>query len=161
MEDKASVLKLAKKLLVECDYIDEEICTAIDYLQCQVDHLKNQQEVLSALQHQERFTGEFGDLRYMVHKIRDSLMEDIRYGKRPREIDEVLLRLEELITIASQFRALQPSVNFTGIENALSPRCSNCSAPCLSAFRKVQFFLLKLIKVIQATHEADSSSKAR
>lgn len=70
MEDKASVLKLAKKLLVECDYVDEEICTAIDYLQCQVDHLKNLQEVLPALQHQERFTGEFGDLRYIVHEIR-------------------------------------------------------------------------------------------
>lgn len=75
-------------------------------------------------------------------------MENIRYGKRPKEIDEILLRLGELITTGNQFRALQPQVNFTGIENALSPRCSNCSAPCLSAFRKVQIFLLKLSKKI-------------
>jgi hypothetical protein len=160
MEDKSSVLRLAKKLLVECDEIDEEICTSIDYLQCQVDHLDNQQKVLSTLQTRQRFDEEFGDFRYLIREIRESLMESIRYGKRTREIDEILLRLGELINLANQSRMLQPVMNFTGIENALSPRCANCSAPCLSAFRKVQVFLLKLNAAIQATYEADSNSKA-
>lgn len=161
LEDKAFALTMAKKLLVKCDDIDEEICTSIDYLQCQVDHLKNQQQVLSVLKHQERFTGEFSDIRHLVRELRDSLMESIRYGKRTREIDEVLLRLGELITIASQLRIMQPPVTFTGIETAISPRCSNCSTSCLSAFRKVQVFLLKLIKAIKTNYEEDSNSKAR
>lgn len=161
MEDKATILQLAKKLLVECDDIDEEICTSIDYLQCQVEHLNNQKEVLSSLKHQARFTREFNDIRYMFHELRDSLMESIRYGKRTREIDEILRGLGELITIASQLQTLRPSINFSGIENAISPRCSNCSERCISAFRKVQVFLLKLIKVIEATYESDSSSQAR
>jgi hypothetical protein len=160
MENKSDVLRLAKKLLVECDDIDEEICISIDYLQCQVDHLNNQQKVLSTLQTRQKFDEEFGDLRYLIREIRDSLMESIRYGKRTREIDEILLRLGELISLANQSRMLQPTINFTGIENTLSPRCSNCSAPCLSAFRKVQVFLLKLNAAIQSTYGADSNSKA-
>lgn len=160
-EDKGSVLRLAKKLLIECDDIDEDICVSIDYLQCQVDHINNQQKVLHTLQTRQRFDEEFGDLRYLVREIRDSLMQSIRYGKRTREIDEILIRLGELINLANQSRMLQPVMNFTGIENMLSPRCTNCSAPCLSAFRKVQVFLLKLHVAIQSTYEAESGSKAR
>ena len=154
MEDREYILKLSKKLLVEID-LDEEIGIAIDYLQCQVDHEKNRQQLLRLLEYRHEFNGEFGELRYMIRELRESLMENLRYGKRTKEVDEILMRLTSLLTLANQAPSIQPSFHFAGAEAALSPRCSTCTESCRSAFRRVQVFLRKVIRELVSENAKD------
>lgn len=150
IENKNSVAKMARKIMVECDDLDEDLCLAVDYLQCQIEHASNQHEILSFLQHQQRFNGEIGDLRHEFRDLRERLLSDLRYGKRTEEIDKVLTHLSTITMLANQMPAIQPIINFAGIEKALSPRCTNCTDTCRSAFRRVQVFLRKLIKACES-----------
>jgi len=154
MENREYILKLSKKLLVEID-LDEEIGMAIDYLQCQVDHENNRRQLLHLLEYRHEFNGGFRELRYMIRELRESLMENIRYGKRTQELDEILMKLTSLLTLANQAPSIQPSFNFAGAEAALSPRCSTCTEPCRSAFRRVQVFLRKVIRELVSENAKD------
>ena len=148
-----------KKVLAECDEADEDVCLSVDYLQCQVEHSANQDRVLEVLQHRQRFEREFDDVRYLVHELRDSLMKNIRFGKRTEEFDQILKQLTSLMTLANQMGGGQPTINnFAGIERAFSPRCDSCPDSCRSAFRKVQSFLRKLIKACEKT-QTNSDAK--
>ena len=149
VEQKDSLLRLAKKLLAECDDIDEDICIAVDYLQCQVEHSANQSKIMDVLRHRDRFEGELGEVRYLFRDLRDNLMESIRYGKRTPEVDQVLMRLTTLIAMANQMPTAQPVVNLAGVESLLSPRCNTCTEACRSSFRKVQVFMRKVIQACE------------
>ena len=161
LENKESILKLCKKVLAETDGVDEEICQALDFLQCQVEHNQNQKIVKELLRHRASFGEEFSDVRYLFRELRDSLMENIRYGKRTREVDELLTRLTTLMTIAKQAPVAQPSINFTGLEHALKPRCADCQAPCMSSFRKTQTFVRKLVRAVELGGEKKAKPKKK
>lgn len=150
IENKESVAKMARRLLAECDDLEEDLCVSVDYLQCQIEHENNQTKALNFLTHQQRFESETYELRHEFSRLREKLMEDLRYGKRTEELDKVLTHLSTLTMLANQMPTAQPIVNFAGIEQVLSPRCMTCTDTCRSAFRKVQVFLRKLIKACEA-----------
>lgn len=158
IEQKESLLGLAKKLLAECDDVDEDICVAVDYLQCQVEHNANQANIMNVIRHRDRFEGEFGEVRYLFRDLRDKLMESIRYGKRTEEVDQLLMKLSTLIAMVNQMSIPQPVVNFANVEGLLSPRCNTCTEACRSSFRKVQVFIRK---VIQACEQNNSKPKPK
>lgn len=149
VEQKDSLLQMAKKLLAECDEIDEDVCVAVDYLQCQVEHSANQAKIMGVLRHRDRFEGELGDVRYLFRELRETLMESIRYGKRTEQVDQILMRLSALMGMVNQMPAVQPVVNFAGVESLLSPRCASCTEACRSSFRKVQVFMRKMIQACE------------
>jgi hypothetical protein len=158
LSDKKQVLDLANRVLAELDDIDAELGNAVDFLQCQVEHKNAQDKVLEAIDYSHRFQGEFGDLRHELRRLIEPLMENLRYGKRTEELDRILHSLASLSTLANQSPTVQPIVNFSGIEGALSPRCHTCEASCRSAFRIISGFLRKIIRELQADNGPDAKT---
>lgn len=159
INEKEDVLEFANDILSECDEISSEVGLAMDYLQCQVDHKKAQDKALKVLDYGRKFNDGFGDLRYEIRRMIEPLMESLRYGKRSEEVDQVLIRLTSLTNLASQSPAIQPNVNFAGIEGALSTRCQTCEAPCRSAFRIVKVFVRKVINCVRETYEPEPKTE--
>ena len=143
LESKEKLLKAAKIAILEID-CDEHLLSAVDFLQCQVEHQRNQDKLVSAIRDQRHFREDFGDLRYMVRELQDNIMEALRYGKRTQRIDDMLLKLSSLVALANQNPGVSSTINLANAEAALSPRCSGCVAECRSAHRKVQTFVTKL-----------------
>jgi len=150
LDEKKTVLDLANRVLAECEDVDAEIGSAVDFLQCQVEHKAAQDKVLKAIDYSQRFHGEFGDLRYELRRLIEPLMENLRHGKRTEELDRILHSFASLSALANQSPSVQPIVNFAGIEGALSPRCHTCEPACRSAYRIVSGFLRKIILDIKA-----------
>jgi hypothetical protein len=94
----------------------------------------------------------------MFRELRDTLMENIRYGKRTEQVDELLGRLTTLIALVNQMPAIQTGINLNGIEKALSPRCASCTDACRPAFRKTEVFLRKVIRAHASRGEAQESA---
>lgn len=157
LADKKEVLDLANRVLAELDDFDDELGEAVDFLQCQVEHKNAQDKVLEAIDYSRRFQGEFGDLRYELRRLIEPLMENLRFGKRTEELDRILHSLASLSTLANHSPTVQPIVNFSGIEGALSPRCHTCEASCRSAFRIISGFLRKLIRELKADNGPDAA----
>jgi hypothetical protein len=159
LSDKKNVLEIANRVVAEFDAVDPALGSAIDFLQCQVEHNTAQDKVLEAINYSRRFSGEFGDLRYEIRELIRPLMENLRYGKRTEELDRVLTSLASLLQLANQAPAVQPTINFAGIESALSPRCQTCEASCRSAFRIVNGFLRKLIRELKADNGPEANTE--
>jgi hypothetical protein len=159
LNEKKTVLDLANRVLAECDDIDPDIATAVDFLQCQVEHKGAQDKVLEAIDYSRRFHGDFGDLRYELRRLIEPLMENLRFGKRTEELDRILHSLASLTALANQSPSVQPIVNFAGIEGALSPRCHTCEPACRSAYRIVSGFLRKIIRDIKADNATGSDTE--
>ncbi len=158
IEEKESVLRLAKKLLAEFDEIDDDICIAADYLQCQVDHNRNRQNFLEVLQYRGRLDHSVFDLRREFSDLRESLMQSLRTGKRTEQLDEILRGLSTIMATINQAPTVQPVVNLAGIETLLSPRCSTCSDTCRSSFRKLQLFVRKVARAAEQHHTSSTSN---
>lgn len=142
-EDKEEILKIAKLALLDIEF-EEDFLLAMDFLQCQVEHQKNQRTLVSAIRNQGNFREDFGDLRYMVRELQDNIMDALKYGKRTQRIDDMLIKLSSLIAIANQNPGAQSTVSLANAEGALSPRCSSCVPQCRSAHRQVQTMVVKL-----------------
>lgn len=163
LDDKSKLLALARSVLVACDDVDEEVKSAVDYLHCQVEHRQNQDRVLEAIQYRGRVDGEFAEVRHLLREASHGLMSSIRYGKRPPELDELLLRITN-VTEMMHHAPIGPPISLANVDSLTSPWCKTCPEACRSAHRKVQVFLRRLrascSELVKPADESDSGSKS-
>jgi len=131
------LFEVAKLLLPYID--DEPFFKAFDYMRCKLEHQKQLKD-LRSLNDQHHPLRELSykferDLR----RLTGSLMEEIRYGKRNENIDDLLKKLTALEGIFSS-RKPNITVNTDG-----EARCKNCNIECMSSYR---ILFTKITKIV-------------
>ena len=140
-DEEDRLLSIAKLLLPFTD--DFAFCQAFDYLNCKTVHKKEVDKLRTITGRYIEFDELFGNLRHELRDIGHHLLENIRYGKRNENIDELLTKITLLQSITSSSK---PNIN---LSTDSPTRCSLCNKDCLASYRILLGIITPLVEEIR------------